>query len=301
MLISEVLISPDDLVIGARLTEQESATSGRIADGVIRQRSFHIVLETKLHANFNVEQLQGHLAAFDSSQEGLQVLLLLGTGKPANLSAARQAVAAYNTQHKKSVHLAWITFADVVKTCRDVLPEHDFMMLEMLDDYENFCMEKGLIRNNDADFMVVNCAKSLPDNLKFRLYYHRTRPNPQPKYIGFYADKAVRAIGVLEKLAFVDRKENAVRILDGDALTSEEQARIEKSMDSASKRDWNINTDHWFFLAGHVEETIFRKDTKYPMWGPWRYFDLRKVLGLDAKTNLPDLSSLAHELRNRKW
>lgn len=294
-------VSPQELTVGAELTQQERAKSGTIADGVIRQRSFHIVLETKLHTNFNVSQLQGHLASFDSSGESLQVLLLLGTAEPADLPAAQQVVAAHNAQHKKSVQLVWITFADVVKTCKDVIPEHEFMMLEMLDDYEHFCIEEGL--NNDAELLVVNCARSLEDNLQFCLYYHQTKPHPQRKFIGFYADKAVQAIGVLEKVVRVDRTANGLHIVGSHdlTLTPKEQTRIARSMDNASKRGWDITSKHYFFLAGRVEQTLFQKKTKFPLRGVWKYFDLREVLGLDAKMKLPELSPLAQELRNKTW
>ena len=43
------LVPSDDLVVGALLTEQDGEMSETIPDGVIRQQSFHIVLETKLH------------------------------------------------------------------------------------------------------------------------------------------------------------------------------------------------------------------------------------------------------------
>jgi hypothetical protein len=49
-----------------------------------------------------------------------------------------------------------------------------------------------------------------------------------------------------------------------------------------------------------VVVTLFRKQTKYPLWNR-RYFDLREVLELDGKKKLPDLKSLAEELRSRTW
>jgi hypothetical protein len=294
------LISDDEIVVGALLTQQETATSGTIPDGVIRQRSFHIVLETKLHANFNVEQLQGHLAKFELSKEGLEVLLLLGTREPDDVRGARRVVADFNAQHTKSVRLAWTTFAKVIETCRDVLPEHERIMAEILDDYEDFCNEEGLIPTSDDDFLVVGCSQSLPENLEFRLYYNSAKPHRPPKYIGFYDAKAVQAICDLEKMVYVDRVENRLQIIGDGALTQEEETRIIGSMDRASKRGWDITSGHCFFLAGRVEQTLFCKQTKYPLWSR-RYFDLHKVLGLDPKKKLPDLPSLALELHNKQW
>lgn len=298
--ILRALISNDDLIVGALLTEQEESVSGGIADGVIRQRSFHIVLETKLHASFSVDQLIRHLSTFESAKDDLEVLLLLGTQKPAHLHSAQEAVSNFNLRCKKSVQLVWSTFADVVEKSRDVIPEHEHMLVDILDDYEDFCNEEGLLSKSDADLLVVGCSQSLPDNIKFRLYYDPKRSHRPAKYIGLYKDKAVRAIGLLEKVVRVDRTTNGLHIIEGGPLTKEQQTRIGKAIDSAPAHGWKITRGCYFFLAGSLEPTLFRKQTKYPLWNR-RYFDLREVLELDGKEKLPDLKSLAEELRSRTW
>jgi hypothetical protein len=288
----------DELIIGAVLTEQERAKSGRIADGVIRQQSFHIVLETKLHGSFDVKQLRGHLDAFKSPKEGLEVLLLLGKQESDDVSAAKRAIAKFNARYNKSVRLAWTTFAKVLETCREVVPEHDLMITETLDDYEAFCREEGLL---SGDLVVFGCSLSLDDNLKYRLFYNNKRMQQPANYIGFYKDKAVQAIGVLEKRVYVDRTRNGLQVIGEGALTREEKTRIEGSMESAMDRHWDIRRGQCFFLAGSVETTLFKKTTRYPLRGNRKYFDLREVLALDAKEKLPDLPLLAQALRSRTW
>lgn len=298
--ILRALISNDDLIVGALLTEQEESNGKTIADGVIRQRSFHIVLETKLHASFNIGQLTGHLSTFKTSNDDLEVLFLLGTQEPADLPAAKQAVAQFNKQHKKSVQLAWTTFAEVVEKCRDVVPEHERVMVEMLDDYEDFCDTESLLSKSDSDFLVVGCSHSLPDNLDLRLYYDPKRAHRPAKYIGFYKDKAVQAIGVLKAVVRVDRIKSGLHVIGGGALTEDQEARVGKAMDRAPNHGWNITHGCYFFLAADVEVTLFRKQSKYPLWNR-RYLNLREVLGLEDKKKLPDLASLAGELRSRTW
>jgi len=289
----------DELIVGAVLTEQERAKSGRIADGVIRQQSFHIVLETKLHDSFDVKQLRGHLDAFKSPKEGLEVLLLLGKQESADVSAAKQAIAKFNTRYKKSVRLAWTTFAKVLETCREVVPEHELMITETLDDYEGFCREEELLSD---DLVVFGCSLSLDDNLEFRLFYNNKRMHQPANYIGFYKDKAVQAIGVLEKVVYVDRTKKGLQVIGKGALTQEEKTRIEGSMDSAKRnRNWDIRRGQCFFLAGPVEKTLFKKTTRYPLRGNRKYFDLHKALELDAKEKLPNLPSLAEKLSHKTW
>lgn len=298
--ILRALISNDDLIVGALLTEQEDSTGKTIADGVIRQRSFHIVLETKLHASFGIAQLTGHLATFESSKDDLEVLFLLGTQEPADLPAARHAVETFNKTHRKSVQLAWTTFADVVEKCRDVIPEHERMMVEMLDDYEDFCDSEDLLSKSDGDLLVVGCSQSLPDNLDLRLYYDSRRSQRPAKYIGFYKDKAVQAIGVLESVVRVDRDKSGLRVAGAGKLTENQKSRIDEAMDRAPSHGWNITHGCYFFLAGEVLPTLFRKQTKYPLWNR-RYFNLRELLGLEEKQKLPDLAAIATELRRKDW
>lgn len=297
--ILQELLADENLTVGAVMTEQEAA-GGKIADGVIRQSSFHVVLETKLHASFDGNQLKGHLEAFNESNDDLQVLLLLGTQEPAARASAEEIVAKFNQKNGKSVRLVWTTFAIVVDKCRDAIPEHERALLEILDDYSQFCNEAGLLSGSDAGFLIMGCSQSLPDNLKLRLYYDPRRSHRPAKYIGFYKDKAVQAIGLLEKVVRVDRGKEGLILHEGGPLTDDQASRIEKAMDLAPTHGWDINHGCYFFLAGAVEETVFRKDTKYPLRGR-RYLDLREILELDPSKSLPSLPSLAKELHDRTW
>jgi len=170
----------------------------------------------------------------------------------------------------------------------------------MLDDYAEFCSGENLLAKSDSELLVVGCSQSLPDNLKLRLYYDPKRSHRPAKYIGFYKDKAVRAIGTLDKIVRVDRSGKELNVLEGGPLTVEQEERIQKAMDAASKYGWDITHGCYFFLAGKVEPTLFRKQTKFPMWNR-RYFDLRETLEIDNKRELPALETLARELQSKTW
>lgn len=294
------VISNDELTVGASFTEQEESPGKTVADGVIRQQSFHLVLETKLHASFNATQLIGHLSAFTSSTADLQVLLLLAPQDPTHLVDARKIVSDYNKKHGKSVQLAATTFAKIVAQCRDAIPEHERVMVDMLDDFEDFCDSERLLSKSDDGLLIVGCSHSLSDNLEFRLYYDPKQSHRPAKYIGFYKDKAVQAIGVLEKVVRVDRSKGGLQVISGGGITNDEAARIEKAMDHAHVYGWNITHGCYFFLAGDVEPTMYRKETKYPLRNR-RYLELRKELKLEDKSSLPDLRTLGKQLRDATW
>lgn len=297
--ILQELLSDEELTIGAELTEQAS-TKNSIADGVIRQRSFHVVIETKRHASYSVDQLQHHLNAFEETHADLQVLLLLGKQEPVNLSAVEQVIGKFNKPRDKSVRLSWTTFARLIETCRDIVPDHEREMLDLVEDYEDFCDGEDLLASSDADLLVVGCSQSMPDNVALRLYYDPKKSHRPAKYIGFYQDKAVRAIGLLERVVRAELEGQTIKITEGADATQDQKARIHEAMRRAPTHGWNIERGHYFFLAGDVEATSFSKETKYPLWNR-RYFDLRDILQLNAKDKLPDLKTLSRKLSAVTW
>jgi hypothetical protein len=86
-------------------------------------------------------------------------------------------------------------------------------------------------------------------NIDLRLYYDPKRPGRSAKYIGFYSEKAVRGIGILSKVARVERIKGELRVVEGPALSSRELARVAEAMDSAVVYGWNIDQGGYFFLT----------------------------------------------------
>jgi hypothetical protein len=137
-------------------------------------------------------------------------------------------------------------------------------------------------------------------NIDLRLYYDPKRPGRSAKYIGFYSEKAVRGIGILSKVARVERIKGELRVVEGPALSSRELARVAEAMDSAVVYGWNIDQGGYFFLTDEIQSTMFVKETKYPLWSR-RYLNLRAVLGIEKPSPLPRLDVLANGLRGESW
>jgi hypothetical protein len=290
----------EDLRVGANITQQESSPSKRIADGVLRQPSFHIVVETKLADSFNLDQLAGHLSAFDTSSADVEALLLLAPTVTFDLPAAKARVGEYNQRNGRNVRLASITFADLVGNVTDAIPDHERALTELIRDYEAFCGEHGLLPEGEAELLVVGCSRSLPENVDLRLYYDNKKPSRSAQYIGFYSDKAVRALGTLSTVARVDRIDGKLRIVEGPALSDDELERVARAMDSAVAHGWKIDQGCYFFLASELLPTQFRKHSKGPLWGR-RYLNLRDTLSVPKPAPLPPLTQLAADLKDRAW
>lgn len=290
----------DDLAVGASITQQESAPSRRIADGILRQRSFHLVVETKLGPSFDIEQLTGHLSQFEDSAEDVQSLVLLAPAPPVELSQAEARVRDFNRRTGRCVRVTWSTFENLIEKVRDAIPEDDRSLVDMIEDYEAFCEESGLLASTDAEMLVVGCSRSLQDNIDLSLYYDLKRPGRAAKYIGFYSDKVVTAIGRLGKVVRIDRVDGAFRIADDQPMTADELSRVGRAMNSADRHGWQIESNHYFFFAEELQPTAYSKQTKYPLRGR-RYLDLRSALGKPRPAALPSLGDMAEMLRARSW
>ncbi len=73
------LLDDTDLEAGILFNQQERG-KGSIPDGSISQISFKVVVETKLHQQFSVQQLTGHLNSFGKEEN--KVLLSLSPKLP---------------------------------------------------------------------------------------------------------------------------------------------------------------------------------------------------------------------------
>ena len=73
-------------------------------------------------------------------------------------------------------------------------------------------------------------------------------------------------LGVVESVGRVVRAKSRPRGAGAGKLTENQKSRIDEAMDRAPSHGWNITHGCYFFLAGEVLPTLFRKQTKYPLW-----------------------------------
>ncbi|MBK7041767.1 MAG: hypothetical protein IPH46_15195 [Bacteroidetes bacterium] len=101
------------------------------SDGNISQTSFKVVVETKLHQYFSVQQLIGHLNSFGN--EDNKILLSLSPKLP-SISLQTQIeteVKKYNTLNNISVKYIPTTFQTIVEKIRNILEDYDFDLVPL--------------------------------------------------------------------------------------------------------------------------------------------------------------------------
>lgn len=278
---------------------QQVGTGKSVVDGYIAQDSLRIAIETKLSRQFDLSQLERHLAVFTDETSKLLILL----------SPTREAVSAEELALVRSkaalrgVSVVPAAFEDVAREALACLSEHDEEMLALANDYASFCSETKLLPRDACILFAPGCGRSFEDNLKYRLYYCPAAwSRREAAYLGIYANRAVRAIGRIAKVVAceVDADSGTVTELPGaGSLSPDERHRILAASQSAlANNGWDLGrTPHKFYLCDRLEPTEFRKESPGGMRGH-RYFDLEEILGGAIPESVGELAQL---LRRPVW
>ncbi len=275
---------------------QQKGTRQSVLDGFIAQDSIKIAVETKLDS-FDLVQLENHLAVFGTEQHKL--LLLLSPSREAISDSQLASIRAHATP--RNIPVLHASFEDIVEKARRCLSEHDEEMRALVDDYESFCSQMGLLPRDKYTLFVPPCSQSFEENVEYALYYcPETWSRRKAEYLGIYANKAVRAIGRIARVVACEVDLDAGKVVVHEAigdLTKGEEQRILQASRKAQKHDWDLSVGTKFYLCDEMVETDFRKTSPGGIMGH-RYFDLEKVLAGKIPKSMSELASL---LRQRTW
>ncbi len=287
---ADLEFSPQWLRIG-----QQRTTRGSIVDGYIAQDSFKIAVETKLTPLFSVGQLERHLTIF--SREDNRLLLLLAPTLPFE---NEELIEFCDHAQQKRVSILITTFERIIEVMRAVLSPNDEEMNALVDDFEAFCDESELLPNDRFMLFTPPCRSSYPDNELLHLYYCPSdRPFRRAQFLGIYANRNVRAIGKIAKVADceIDLAASDVKVLHNVPLDATEKSRVIEAARLAPTHEWDITTGHRFYLCDEWQTTNYRKTSPGGIQGA-RMLDLRKAFQQGLPTTL---SEIAHGLTRATW
>ena len=289
---------------GLSFNLQQNAPKSRL-DAVIVQQSFKVAVETKLSDWFHADQIQNHLEVF--GEERYKVLMTLAPVHMASdkMEAVARAIAAHqekNGYELPIIHVN-ITFGEIVSAYHDVLDDRDYEMLDILEDYLEYCYHDRLMTGVDSwKFMRMQLAGVTFDfNLKQGVYYDGVHRGFRPHdYLGLYKNKSVRAVGEIAAMIVADASEpdNVKYTVEKGKLTGERKELITRAIDDAKRYGYDLRKDpQRYFFVDEFYETDFQKKSKYPPRGS-RVFDLTEVLG---RQDVPNAQQLADLLRQKTW
>lgn len=291
-----------DLSIGVNIEQQKSEAKARIPDGFIQQKSFKIILETKRHPEFDIQQLKGHLACFGSEEK--RILMLLSPELPPE--ASRKKIISECQRECAGVNVCFTTFSLIVQTFSDVLDDgRDYEMLDMIDEYAQYCSETGLFPLWKFNMRVRTAPQSFEFNLKHNLYYDSiSRGFTKHAYFGLYDKKSVRAIGKITNIVRANLVDGVLVDVMSDfetPVTEEQKNAILKAIHDAplTTGDW-LESNIRFFLVDCFYETDFAKMTLYPIQKS-KNMNLLHELEITEKDFPDSAEEIAKKLNGRVW
>lgn len=302
--LNDLVDTPEAIEVGPVFTQQRIYGGASIPDAVIEQKSFKLVVEAKRDGDTRLPQLKRQLDAFGNEEVKILVLLTPSHQSDAFKAELKQEVKRYNLQAKqkgREVVEVCTTFEEVIQSFGDILADHDLEMRELLEDYEEYCHEEGLLPRTGAWMRAVPCGTTIEDNKTLELYYQpATRFSREHEYLGIYKDKRVQYVGRIDKIVEVDLVDKELRARD-IKLTPDEEERIRRAIHNArDEYGYDIASGYKFHLVEKLHETSFRKVSPGGLISQ-RYFDLVNELDLNSVRELPGVPDIARLLREKKW
>ena len=287
------------------LFELQVSGDGSVPDAVISQKSFKIVVETKLYGQFDKMQLVNHLKQFGT--EDIKVLLTLDP-KPMKeklMAEMAQEIKQYNEEHHAQIfspinHVN-LTFEKLIAAMEDIVEERDVEMIPILEDFKDYCMQEKLIPDGYKWMRALTAGKTFKDNMELNLYYDEAAHNYSAHgYIGLYKEKSIRAIGKLTKTVLAEEINGEMQFESesGGTVTEAEKSAILEAVRRAEEYGYNLRTvRHRYFFVEQFYPTDFKKSSKNPIQKS-KLFNLAEMRGYKT---MPDTKKIASDLDGRTW
>ncbi|WP_353214968.1 hypothetical protein [Salinisphaera hydrothermalis] len=271
----------EDLDLGLMLLQQKKPRgSHSVPDGMLRQRSFELVIETKVTAHSGKDQLIRHARGMGQNRRTVNTdddrILLLLSKEPIEENKALEIEDAV-TKEAPSVKFVAVTFQDLCTTLDGFYKEFEPEMVALAEDFIRYCSDEKLTDDSARRMRVVPCGDTLDINLRHGIYYMPLSRGYRPhRFVGLYRQKAIRAVIDVESVFQVVTDETGCRIeLISGADTQKYDDRIQQMIvDAKAKCGHDIANGHQFF-CGEVATTLYKKISKHGIQGA-RYFRVPK-------------------------
>lgn len=290
-LINELVGADEPIEIGVEI-QQQQRDGDSVPDGTIIQRSFKILLEAKVGASVNVDQLARHAGKFGDEEH--KILLLLTKHPVGEVEAsARLAVSRV----ARDVIFSCVTFENVLEALQELFSPYEYEMNELVQDYVEYCWETGLVDRSRFVMRIVPCGNSLEINLRHGIYFHPSdRGYSKHRFTGIYRHKRVQAVWENESVfdvTLVDGRLDKKLVSGRDTDEFDEKLRAIIA-DAWEECGYEIATGHRFF-CGTPHATSFEKVSPGGIRAQ-RYTDVQKTVG-----DFAGAAELAAKLASETW
>lgn len=273
-----------------------------VADAVIKQDSFQIVVETKLNDWFYADQLINHLEVFGDEKNKVLMTIAAEPMEASKLEDFEKKLKAYNETQLYSVLHVNTTFENLAKAVESVIDDRDYDMQEVLNDYLQYCYDDNLIIGHDSwkKMRMQLAGTTLEFNLANNIYYDKAERGFQPHdYMGLYKRKSVRAIGKICARIIVSKTTKGLKYTtELGELTEERKKLIQIAIEDGKNYGYDLlHVPHRYFFVDKFYDTDYKKISSGGAMGT-RYFDLSDILKVEK---MPSTGEIADLLKNMSW
>ena len=284
-------LSGESIEIGIEINQQVRGVSS-VPDGAIIQRSFKILIESKVDSGVDADQLLRHADNF--LEEDQKILLLLTRERIGSLEDdIRSKVAAKHPD----IIFKNVTYEAVCKSINPLFQEYEFEMRALVNDYIEYCNDAGLFDQSRYLMRIVPCGQSLSINRKHGIYIHPSdRGYTQHQYVGIYKDKAVQALWSIESVFDVDYDRGQLKkiLVQGRSTDDYDEKLLSIIKDAETECGYEIANGCRFF-CGEPIDTNYVKSSPGGIQGA-RFVNLKEVIG-----DFDNTTEIAEKLSSKHW
>ena len=268
-------------------------------DFSISQSGFRIIVEAKEKYNsFSEGQMKHHLNSLLDFPESDKIFIALAP----KFSETDNRIFD-EIKKTSSVTFVALTYMQLYETiCKECNENQDAELLEMLEEYKDYCSEEGLIDDTDNTIMVRLAGQTLdfcidPKNF---IYYDKAEHRYEGfRYLGLYKDKKLMYLGQIEKIIRAAYKTKEDEQPDLECLVPYQGTNEESDRDRVVRAmtQNNLYNPHCYFL---VEKFIpienFVKTSKGALYGKKKFY--LSQFELSPKSSVEQIAS---KMKNKTW
>ena len=254
--------------------QDKRGKNGTIPDFSISQPGFKLAIEAKEKQNTsNYNQLKGHSDNLMNDPANSKFLILLapsiGNIDKTNIENIRNT---YLQIHSKA-----ITYSELCNYIADALTDiRDDDMIEILDDYIDYCETENLVSNNEETIMIRLAGDTMDYDVKNSLFFDSANNTFSGfAYLGLYSNKAVKYVGKIRAIYKCKLVGNDVTIsfVDGKVKNNNDMQTITDGFSYQKSIGNNMAMEYYYYLVDEfVRVDNFIKNSKRALYGKKKFY-----------------------------
>jgi hypothetical protein len=281
--------------------QQQVRRESSVPDGLIQQSPLAIYFESKHGNDLWRDQIDRHIAGIGAGEGNASIVLLVGlTREP---SSDMDEAAMREAAKRKGVVYRGLTFTRIVEDLRATCALHDEDLLRIVNDYQDFLDQEGLLDERGKRMAVIPCGTSVNENIEFNLYYEPSSRSCRRGVglIGVYHNKVVVAVGRLVSIGVFKFSSGLISSVEPEVgtINNEQRDRLTLCIAKTDYYDLGVEDMRVYFVDGFVG-TNFRKMSPGGVLGI-RYLNLDDIMIEERFRPTMTTNEIAEALRGKTF